>query len=258
MSKILKFSNDVKLSLENVEGLCYTGFRGKDLGTSVTDAQWTAIANGDMSDLWNGDYWVINGIKWRIVDNTNYFYNFGDSAFTKNHIVVMPDSVILGRDGKSAWMNDSDTTTGGYVSTKYRSTHRATCKATFASAFGEAHIATHRELMCNAVSSGQASGWTWQDADTELPTEENMYGTAAFSANSIGNGGSGYNVGVNQRQFALFKNMSRFICNRSDFWLRNVASSSSFAYVHDAGYTNYDGASNPWIGFRPYSVLVKS
>lgn len=34
-------------------------YRGKYLGTAVTDTQWTAIGNGTFEDLYIGDYWTI-------------------------------------------------------------------------------------------------------------------------------------------------------------------------------------------------------
>ncbi len=231
-------------------------FRGKNLGTSYTTAQQTAVANGTFDDMYVGDYWVINGVTWRIVDLGLPFYNCGDTNFTKFHVVVMPDANILGGDGKSAWMNDTDTTSGGYVGTKYRSTHRATCKTIIANAFGSAHIATHRELMCNAVnSSGQASGWAWTDADVELPTEANIYGSSFWGLASMG-GGTGYNGGVNKSQFALFRLAPRFMNTRYNYWLRDVVSSSNFAFVATSGFATTGLASYPWVGFRPYFCLI--
>ncbi len=48
-------------------------FRGKNLGTSVTAAQKAAIQDGTFKDLFLGDYWVIGGVNWRIVD-MDYWY----------------------------------------------------------------------------------------------------------------------------------------------------------------------------------------
>ena len=43
-------------------------FRGKNLGSAVTEEQKTAIQSGTFDDLFVGDYWEIDGVKWRIVD----------------------------------------------------------------------------------------------------------------------------------------------------------------------------------------------
>lgn len=42
--------------------------RGGNLGTSVTDEQYAAIADGSFDGLYLGDFWEIDGIQWRIVD----------------------------------------------------------------------------------------------------------------------------------------------------------------------------------------------
>lgn len=62
---------------------------GRNLGTSVTAEQKAAIRNGTFDNLYVGDYWVINGITWRIWD-INYFTHSGDTEFAKPHLVIVP------------------------------------------------------------------------------------------------------------------------------------------------------------------------
>lgn len=70
-------------------------FRGKNLGTSISAEQQAAIADGSFTDIWVGDYWEIDGVKWRVVD-LDYFYNVnaGDGFITHHHAVLMPDCPI--------------------------------------------------------------------------------------------------------------------------------------------------------------------
>ena len=49
-------------------------YRGKNLGTSVTAEQYAAISSGKFTDLYIGDYWVINGVTYRIAA-FDYYYN---------------------------------------------------------------------------------------------------------------------------------------------------------------------------------------
>ena len=63
-------------------------FRGKNLGSSVTSAQWAAIQAGTFDDLYIGDYWTINGVEWVIVA-FDYYYNTGDTACTTHHVVLL-------------------------------------------------------------------------------------------------------------------------------------------------------------------------
>ena len=41
-------------------------YRGKNLGSSVSAEQWAQIGAGTFDDMFIGDYWVINGVTWRI------------------------------------------------------------------------------------------------------------------------------------------------------------------------------------------------
>ena len=76
-------------------------FRGKNLGSTFTSAQQTAISEGTFHDLWVGDYWEHNGIKYRIVD-FDYYPGYLDAAnwdssnkTIPHHVVIMPDMPIV-------------------------------------------------------------------------------------------------------------------------------------------------------------------
>lgn len=207
-------------------------FRGKNLGTSLTAGQKTEIQNGTFKDLFLGDYWVINGQNWRIVD-IDYWYNCGDTAFTNHHLVIMPDNALY-----NAQMNTTNDTTGGYVGSAMYTTNLAEAKTTIAAAFPDA-VLTHRELLVNAVTNGYASGGAWFDSSVELPNEIMMYGSYIHSP-----AGDGtiipYRYTINKSRLALFQVVPKFIINRSyNQWLRDVVSAAYFAFVYgdgDAGY----------------------
>ena len=234
--------------------LSRVGYRNKFLGNEFTDAQKAAIAAGDFSDLWNGDYWIINGIYWRIWDNTGWYMNKGDTPFTKPHLVIMPDECLVKLKG----INATDVTTGGYNDTRYRSTDRATCRTIIANAFGADHIGSHRELISNAIANGHASGWAWVDADVELPSEACIYGTTVW-----GDGyGQGYNTGIFYARLALSGlNPSSIVAKKPDgttenYWLRDVVSAVWFANVSGYGVATDNGAAGAFVGFRPLFLLI--
>lgn len=245
----------IRLAVPNNAGAHNCIYRGKYLGDHVTDAQFAAIKNGTFDDLFLGDYWTIGGQNWRIW-GFDWGLRIGDSEFGTHAAVIMPDGNILNADGSTThYMNSKDTTEGGYAGTVYRSTYRATCKSTIASAFGSSHIGAHRELISNAVTNGQASGWAWTDCDVELPSEIMMYGSCVWG-NSAQGGGSGYNCGSAYPILPLTAIAPQFVRNRANYWLRDVASASNFARVNNNGYAYSDGASNAWVGVRPYFFLV--
>ena len=84
-------------------------FRGKNLGGGVSSAQKAAIKDGSFDNLYIGDYWVINGVTWRIAD-MDYFLRCGDTEFARHHLIIVPDTQLY--TGK---MNETHTTEGGYV-----------------------------------------------------------------------------------------------------------------------------------------------
>ncbi len=226
------------------------------LGTSFTAEQQAALAAGNMSMFPNGACWQDGDRKIRIVDNTQYYLNKGDTAFNRPHLVIMTDDNILKSDGSTTkYMEDSNDTTGGYLATKYRQTYRAQCKQAYTAFFGASHIATFRDLQTSAVANGHASSWSWVDADVELPSEVQIYGSNVWQSDAAA-GYFGYDTGISFPQFALFRLAPKFITNRENYWLRNVVSAEDFATVSHAGYANSNRASAAYIGLRPFALLI--
>lgn len=215
-------------------------YRGKNLGTSVTAEQYAAISSGKFTDLYIGDYWVIKGVTYRIAA-FDYYYNCGDTNFTKHHVVIVPDTSLY-----KAQMNTSNVTTGGYTGSAMYKSNLAQAKTTIKAAFGSAHVLTKRELLTNAVNGNTPSGWAWFDSDVELMNEVQAYGSVAWGAHD----GNGYNVASGDGQFPLFMFDRTKLHNREDYWLRDVSSAASFSYVNDYGYASLDFASNS-CGVRP-------
>lgn len=215
-------------------------YRGKNLGTSVTAEQYAAISSGKFTDLYIGDYWVINGVTYRIAA-FDYYYNCGDTNFTKHHVVIVPDTSLY-----KAQMNTSNVTTGGYTGSAMYKSNLAQAKTTIKAAFGSAHVLTKRELLTNAVNGNTPSGWAWFDSDVELMNEVQAYGSVAWGAHD----GNGYNVASGDGQFPLFMFDRTKLHNREDYWLRDVASAAAFSYVANCGLADASGASASF-GVRP-------
>ena len=215
-------------------------YRGKNLGTSVTAEQYAAISSGKFTDLYIGDYWVIKGVTYRIAA-FDYYYNCGDTNFTKHHAVIVPDTSLY-----KAQMNTSNVTTGGYTGSAMYKSNLAQAKTTIKAAFGSAHVLTKRELLTNAVNGNTPSGWAWFDSDVELMNEVQVYGSVAWGAHD----GNGYNVASGDGQFPLFMFDRTKLHNREDYWLRDVSSAPNFSFVSYFGYANdyYASYSN---GVRP-------
>lgn len=215
-------------------------YRGKNLGTSVTAEQYAAISSGKFTDLYIGDYWVINGVTYRIAA-FDYYYNCGDTNFTKHHVVIVPDTSLY-----KAQMNTSNVTTGGYTGSAMYKSNLAQAKTTIKAAFGSAHVLTKRELLTNAVNGNTPSGWAWFDSDVELMNEVQVYGSVAWGAHD----GNGYNVASGDGQFPLFMFDRTKLHNREDYWLRDVSSATFFSVVYANG--DADGSyASVSFGVRP-------
>ena len=232
-----------KSMLANNAGAHNSIYRGKYLGSSVTPAQYAQISAGTFEDLFIGDYWTIDGVNYRIA-HFDYWRRSGDLECTKHHIIVVPDSNFA-----SQKMNDTDTTEGGYVGSKMYTTYLATARNTIITAFGASHILSHRELFTKEVAGGKATNWDWYDSTIDLMSECMVYGNNAWSS------ALGLETGIDKSQLALFNLMPEFVTNRALWWLRNVASATSFVVVSTGGNCAVRNASNTGIGVRPVLAI---
>lgn len=243
----VNFKKDLKEYMEGVntilEQLTYDNagahnsiYRGKNLGTTVTEEQWEAISSGTFTDLYIGDYWVIGGVNWRIAA-FDYYLNCGDTSFTKHHAVIVPDTCLY-----NAQMNTTNVTTGAYKGSAMYTANLAQAKSTINSAFGSSHVLSHRIYLSNATSNGRASAGEWTDSTVDLMCEHMVYGSGIFSPVSDGSSVPN-NYRVEKGQLPLFALEPSRICNRATWWLRDVITAATFAYVYDSGIADYLDAS---------------
>lgn len=209
-----------------------TVFRGKNLGNTLTAEQKSAIQAGTFTDLWLGDYWVINGINWRIAD-FDYWYNVGDTAFSSHHLVIVPETnLYIGK------INTESVTTGGYAGSEMYASGLASAKSTIQAAFGT-NLLTHREYLINAVTNGYPSAGAWVDSQVELMNEPMVAG--CYINVPAGNGTTiPKRYTSSMAQLALFKVAPEFINTTStgqriSYWLRDVVSTNRFSRVTDYG-----------------------
>lgn len=217
-------------------------YRGKYLGDSVTAAQYAAISAGTFDDLYIGDYWTIGGVNWRIAA-FDYYLNSGDTACTTHHAVIVPDTSLY-----NAAMNSTNTTTGGYVGSAMYKSNLEQAKTTIKGAFS-GHVLKHRIYLTNAVANGKTSSGAWCDSEVDLMCEQMVYGSGIFSPVSDGSFVTA-NHRVEKSQLPLFQHEPSRICNRDNWWLRDVISAATFAGIRSDGSAVYYGAISV-VGVRP-------
>lgn len=217
-------------------------YRGKSLGSSVTIAQYSAISAGTFDDMYIGDYWTIGGVNYRIAA-FDYYLNCGDTSCTKHHVVLVPDTCLYNHV-----MNDTNITTGAYVGSKMYTEGLEQAKTTIKAAFS-GHVLSKRIYLSNATANGKASAGAWCDSEVDLMCEHMVYGNGVFSPVSDGTTVPN-NYRVEKSQLPLFQHEPSRICNRANWWLRDVISASAFAGVTYGGAADYYNASYS-LGVRP-------
>lgn len=251
--KLDNVSNDSIFNLQNcdlseqeiTETLHNNIFRGHDLLNYFTnlDELQNAVSSGDFSKIYIGDYVeqtiTYSGTQYTTkyrVAGINTFKNYGDTALTRNHLVLIPDRLF------DAQMNTSNTTSGGYVGSRmYTTVLPALLNALAGSSstpfYGK--IISHRELFSNAENN-----WEWYDNSLCLLSEMEAYGSRIFA-------NYGHSIGF-YAQMPLFKLNPDYISkfNRTNIWLRSVTSSALFcvAYLSGGAYSN---AASYSFGVRP-------
>ena len=234
-------------------------FRGDDLfakGYTIDDIC-AMIADGSFSDIYIGDYFTLSGsienvpcfveqtgddgtkllvestktvaynTKFRIAGLDTYL-NTGDTAFTQHHAVIVPDKNI----GTNR-MNSANVTTGGYVGSFMFTSVLPVYNTHFDVKLNN-HLLTHREILSNSVSENSANNWGWTDIKTDLMSEPEVYGSVLW--------GGKYDIGVNYRQFPLFRIASKYICDRNWCWLKAVAGGNEFVAMTGNGNATRNGA----------------
>lgn len=221
---------------ERIEVIHNGIFRGENLLDyfDSKDDIYTAVASGDFTNIYIGDYiedtFTYGGTQYTTkfrVAGINSYYNYGDTALTQYHLVMVPDNTITEQ------MNTFNTTSGGYVGSRMYTTVLPALLAALAGTSGTpfyGHVISHRELFVNTVSNGVSTNWAWYDNSICLMSEQEIYGHAAW-------GSSGYDRGYANAQLPLFKLAPKYIAtfNRTWHWLRSVGSATYFCLAGSFG-----------------------
>lgn len=233
-------------------------FRGQSLG-ELNATHIANIQNGSFNDMFIGDYFSINGSSYVIAD-INYKKGHGDNTPLGNHLLLMPTdwsktpTQTLAPDGKTTnYMNDTDTTAGGFAGSKLYKTYLPQIQQKLEADFGN-HLLNFRDIISTHVDdSGAPDQAEWRDVKVGIPSETMIYGTTVCGNNK---NGSWYNVGDDASQLALMRlNSDERNFHRQDIWLRDIRSASEFAVAGDSGDARWYGASFSSFGVRAFFII---
>lgn len=201
------------------------------MGESIVAEQLAAIRDGSFKDLYIGDYWEINGVKYRIAD-INYWRNVGyPEKVQKPHILIVPDT-ILG----SGQMHTSNSTSGGYKSSIMKTVRLNQVANSLPDAF-KSLLLTHKMF----------SDGSWVSTSVDLMNEVMVHGTYICA--------DGNNRQTSDtQQLSLFRLCPELKSIGQNYWLRNVAGSQTYTLMSQYGDASTDAATSTY-GIRPVFAI---
>lgn len=243
--------------------------RNKNIGSTFTTEQINEISIGRFRDMFVGDYWEINNIRWRIVD-IDYWYGTGptvNNACLTHHLVIMPDCILFENpDSPSGTSNPS--IVGGYYGSRIRTVVQGSIKNQIIQSIPENMILTRTGLCTNSVTeAGVPAGCIETQLSIEVPNAESIFGYDTLIAHTNFKDVSNYADG-DSVQFSLFSNAPKNIITShygddgtygfqmANYWLRNMAAKvTSYVTYGNIPYhvfdTNTSGAAfRPVFGLR--------
>lgn len=235
-------------------------FRGTNLG-ALNSTHIANIQNGSFHDMFIGDYFTVNGSNY-VIAGINTKHSHGDEPLGNNHLLLMPDrfsrledgTVMVGDAKTTHYMNDTDTTTGGFANTKLYQTYMPSIQKKLEADFGS-NLLTFREVVSTHVdASGAPDQSEFRDAKLGIPNEVMVYGTA-LNGNNKNN--ALYNIGDDYTQLPLFRLDPEESNNHraGGYWLRDIHSASEFAVAGSNGGADCNIASYDGIGVRAFFLI---
>ena len=200
----LESRTNILAECENSEALIRAAYhnanpRGKNLGSSLTAAQISAISDGTYNDLYVGDYWQFSNVPYswedengdtqsgtysgtmRIMD-VNYL-GLGSGS---RHVLVMPDAYLYRHRFTEAVELDeaqAELKANGYATSYMRRVGLNRATAIFEACFGADHILEYTDYLSKHFNdSGNATSYAAGGANgdavcrVELPTYMMFYG----------------------------------------------------------------------------------
>ena len=266
----------------------------KNITSYVTDGTLWKRLNGTngyalFEDIYVGDYFEMSraisayektgtyqttGSKFVTIAGIDTMWGNGEiDGISKHHLVMVPGQGFGGKQhfGR-ARMNAADDTTGGYkasemnvetlgaVASSGSTEATASINQQLYAEFG-AHLQTTKELVSNTLNAsginrfgggsnlGCSSNWLWMSAQAVLMSEVEVYGSTVWSS-------SGYDTGNANRQLPLFAFSKQAQSNRTEYWLKDVASAAYFCYASSDGSSDCGRASSAQKYVRPRFILA--
>ena len=170
-----------------------------------------------------------------MVAHFDYYYNKGQTASSRG-VLLIPRTTC----GESK-MKDTDDTTGAYNSTIAKNTTCPAIASALSTVLGS-YLLSKKVLISSATNAstlsmagagytGASTSWGWDELQCVLPNEIQIWGSTVFSS-------SFYDIGADNEKLAVFNFINQVEYGRLYFWLRSVASSTTFALADSGGHAD--------------------
>lgn len=246
-------AEDLLLSIVGLTGV--TGhtavYRGYNLGSRITEAQIAAVRDESFTNLFVGDYWLIDNIKWRIVDINYYLTKVPNSDLnTSPHLVIMPDESIW-----TGPMELTKNTSGSFLDSNMYKVGFPAMLLVAQAALGASNILPLRDVVPTRRDNGSVRTTSWITTQNRImiPRLEQLFGGNNFSV-------AGADRSLGKQQFAGFR-MNRTLITYgmgvgyTNYWTMDCSSQESYVGVSNSSTMfNYD-ADVPLIGTRPILLV---
>lgn len=181
-------------------------FRGKNLGSSLTKEQAKNIVNGTFKGFFIGDYWVIEGVNYRIADINYLIIKYrSDIGTKKHHLIIIPDTYIM----SDVCYHEANKLVGGYLGSTVYTKYIPQINSMIDSKFGSGNLLTYSDSLTNGCDNNGVpnSAIIVDDIKANLPTVIQLYGSNILPR-IIPNDNISYQRALitnNKNQFKLFE-----------------------------------------------------
>lgn len=220
-------------------------YRGKNLGSAMTNAQYNQVKAGTFNDLYLGDYWTISGHNWRIM---HFDYFGGSSSVPGHHIVLMPDDVL----GTGSMMS-TDVNSSGITGTTWFKTDRITEETAISQAFPSKTI-SHTRFGSSVTNENGVSSVSTINVTAMLPSEMMVFGSEITSAASS-NTEQAIESSTHMLNAIMLNSRLQAPTPVAKAWLADPAGTTGFAGVSDGTIFATRYPSTTVAGYRPYFLV---
>ena len=201
-----------------------------------------AISDGNFSNIWIGTRIKQNRYSGYIVLDFNYFH--GIENCSAPHVVVAPygNSVMLE-------LSPEGFSSGGYYGFSALRDWLATQAEAAVNFFGEEHVLTHKEYLCDGITNGEASHYDWYDSQCELMTLQQVYGNQYYGSPDLSNKSGNH-------QFSYYRIFREALSSMPPYTLRDVASANSLWLADNiTGLSQFIVDSEEFFSATPYMCI---